>query len=116
MRRLIWLAFALVACTSDEEKARQREAAMIEQAQADAAAEAEFADDSLKLAASVTIDTIRRLERRDRYSTNDEDDEETSGPRFEAIAANGQVCLLTPARFTTVVVGDTLSCQWGPRE
>ena len=115
MRRLIWLAVALAACTSDAEKARQREIAMIEQAIADSVAEAEFADDSLTLAASITVDTIRGLERRDSYSTNDEGDD-TSGPRFEAIAADGQVCLLTPTRFTTLIVGDTLSCQWGPRE
>ena len=115
MRRLIWLAFALAACTSDEEKARQREAAMIAQAKADAVAEAEFTDDSLTLAASITVDTVRRLERRDSYTTNDEGDD-TRGPRFEAIAADGQVCLLTPTRFTTLIVGDTLSCQWGPRE
>jgi len=115
MRRLIWLAFALAACTSDEEKAREREAAMIGRAIADSVAEAEFADDSLKLAASITVDTVRTLERRDAYSTND-DDGDTSGPRFEAVAANGHVCLLTPTRFTALVVGDTLSCQWGPRE
>jgi len=115
MRRLLWIAFALAACTSDEEKAKQRDAAMIEQAKADAAAEAEFADDSVTLAASITVDTVRGLERRDSYTTSDEDDD-TSGPRFEAIAANGQVCLLTPTRFTALVVGDTLSCQWGPRE
>lgn len=115
MRRLIWLALALAACTSDADKAREREAAMIEQATADAAAELVFMEDSLKLAASITIDTVRKVERRDRYSTSDDDDD-TSGPRFEAVAANGQVCLVTPARFTTLVVGDTLSCQWGPRE
>lgn len=115
MRRLFWLVFALAACTSDEEKARQREAAMIEQAKADAAAETEFVEDSMKLAASITVDTVRSLERRDSYRTNDENDD-TGGPRFEAIAANGQVCLLTPTRYATLIVGDTLSCQWGPRE
>jgi len=115
MRRLICLALALAACTSDEEKARQREIAMIGQAIADSVAEAEFADDSVKLAASITVDTVRNLERRDSYTTND-GDEEANGPRFEAIAANGQACLLTPTRFTTLIVGDTLSCQWGPRE
>ncbi len=105
------LALALVACTSAEEKARTREQAMIAQAQADSAAEAEFVEDSQKLAASITLDTVKSVTVRDQRSVDDSDVIETI--RL-AIAPNGHTCLLTFERYKTIAVGDTLSCQWSP--
>ncbi len=103
------LALALLACTSAEEKARTRELAMIAQAQADSVAEAEFVEDSVKLAGSITVDTVRSVTVRSQRSEDDNDVIETVNL---AIAANGHACLLTAERYRTIVVGDTLTCQW----
>ncbi len=103
----------LAGCTSPEEKARERERAMIEQAKADSAAEADFIGDSVRLAASVTVDTVRELRVREVSEVDDDGDSFLTSLR-EAVAANGQVCALTPERYPTVVRGDTLTCQWGP--
>lgn len=112
MRIIVWLVFALAACTSAEERAREREQAMIEQAKADSAGEAEFVEDSLRLAASITLDTVAELRERDRTSPDDSDVLETVR---EAIGRSGQVCLLEFEKYRQLAVGDTLSCQWAPR-
>ncbi len=114
-RRAIWLVLALAACTSPEEQARQREAAMIAQAQADSVAEADFVADSLALAASITVDTIRELRRRNTETISD-DGEDAAVAIFQAVSPKGQVCALTAVRYQALAIGDTLSCQWGPPE
>lgn len=103
----------LAACSSAEEKARERELAMIEQAKADSTAEADFIGDSVRLAASFTVDTIRELRIRDVTEVDDDGDNLLTS-LHQAVAPNGQVCALTPERYPTVVRGDTLTCQWGP--
>ena len=105
------VTLTLMACTSAEEKARDRELAMIAQAQADSVAESEFVEDSGRLAASITVDTVKSVTVRDQRS--EEDNEVIETVRL-AIAPNGHTCLLTSQRYTTIVVGDTLSCQWAP--
>ena len=105
------LALALAACTSAEEKARQRDAAMVAQAIADSIAEHEFIDDSSKLAASITVDTVKALRLRDQRSPDDASVMETLR---EAVSPAGQVCALTFEKYQLVAVGDTLSCQWAP--
>ena len=58
-KQLVVFALLLVgACTSAEERARQAEEAMVAQAKSEAAAESLFVQDSLKLQASITMDTI----------------------------------------------------------
>lgn len=99
----------LAACTSADEKARRREQAMIERAKEDAAAESEFAQDSIKLAASITVDTVRSVRTREQQSPDDGNYRETV---YEAVSPMGQVCLLTAEKYRLIVVGDTLSCQW----
>lgn len=103
------LVLVLAACTSAEDKARIREQAMIEQAKADSVAEAEFVEDSVKIAASISVDTVKELRTRDQRATDGSDGIETT---YLAISPTGQACLLTSERYRTVVVGDTLSCQW----
>lgn len=107
------LLMALAACTSAAEKQQERERQMIEQAQADSAAEADFLADSLALATSITVDTIRSLRLRDIPAANEDGDPLTL-VQAEAVAANGQVCALSRERYTMLVTGDTLTCQWGP--
>jgi hypothetical protein len=109
MKKTFWLVFMLAACTSAEEKARAREQAMIEQAKADSVAEAEFVEDSSRLAASISVDTIREVRTRDQRT--EDDGVETA---YLAISPKGQACLLTFEKYRTAVVGDTLSCQWTP--
>ena len=116
MRRMtLALVLTLAACTSAEEKARQREQAMMEQARADAATEADFIADSLALAASITLDTVRDVRIRD-VRTVDDDGDEYLSPRHEAVGTTGQVCAVTSTRYGQLVRGDTLRCQWGPPE
>ncbi len=113
MRRLTLtvLALAIAACTSAEEKTRQRDAAMVAQAIADSVAEHEFIEDSSKLAASITVDTVKELRLRDQRSLDDERVIETIQ---QAVSSNGQFCTLTVEKYRRVAVGDTLSCQWAP--
>ena len=115
MRPVMWLVLALAGCTSAEEKARQREAQMIAQARADSAAEADFVADSLALAASITVDTIRAL-RRQNTETISSDAADASVAIFQAVSPKGQVCALTAVRYQALAIGDTLTCQWGPPE
>ncbi|MES3035995.1 MAG: hypothetical protein V4813_18470 [Gemmatimonadota bacterium] len=115
MRHLTWLVLALTACTSAEEKARQHEAAMIAQAQADSAAEADFVADSLALAASITVDTVRQL-RQQNTETISDDGEEAAVAIFQAVSPRGHVCAVTAVRYQALAIGDTLTCQWGPPE
>ena len=116
MRHVTWLlVLGLAACTSAEEKARVREQAMIAQAQADSAAETDFVADSLALAASVTLDTIRDLRIRDVKNVDDNGYEYTASAH-EAIGTAGFVCALTVERYVPLTRGDTLRCQWGPAE
>lgn len=111
MRRYLWLLVALGACTSAAEKERQRDSVMVEQAKADAAAEAEFVTDSLKLAASITVDTVKEV-RLMSDSIWIADNDPQSGVVHAAISPGGLRCLLSDEKWPTLVVGDTLSCQW----
>jgi hypothetical protein len=114
-RTTLALMLTLAACTSAEEKAREREKAMIEAARADAAEEAAFVADSIALTASITVDSIRDLRIRD-VKTVDDNGYEYLAPRHEAIGTAGQVCAVTTTRYFQLVRGDTLRCQWGPPE
>ncbi len=111
MMHLAVLVLALAACTSAEEKAREREQAMIAQAQADSVAEADFVQDSIRLGASITVDTVKSVTVR--YQRSEADNEVTETVHV-AIAQNGHTCLLSTERSRPIVVGDTLSCQWSP--
>ncbi len=114
-RWLIPAALLLVAaCTSAEEKQRKREAQMIEQAKEDAAAEAEFVVDSVKLAASITVDTVKET-RAVQDTVPDDESEPQLVLAYVALSPSGTRCTLTPEKFRTLVVGDTLSCQWATR-
>lgn len=115
MRATILLVLALAACTSAEEKARERELAMIEAAQADSIAEAQFVEDSLELAKSITSDTVSELVVRVEQVA-DADGDERPARVFLALARNRTRCHLDSTRYMTLAVGDTLSCQWGPPE
>ena len=116
MGRITWLlVLVLAACTSAEDKAHERDRQMIAQAQADSAAEADFIADSLALAASITVDTVRELQSRD-VTIVDDNGDEFLAPAREAIGTTGLVCALSVDRFVQLNRGDTLSCQWGPPE
>lgn len=112
MRMITWLVLALAACTSAEERAKEREQAMIDQAKADSASEAEFVEDSIRLAASITVDTVASLRVLDRTSPDDSDVMETL---YQARSPSGQVCLLEFTKYRQLAVGDTLACQWAPQ-
>ncbi|MBC7840732.1 MAG: hypothetical protein H7099_00370 [Gemmatimonadaceae bacterium] len=111
MRTFIWLLVALGACTSAADKERERDEAMVAQAKADAAAEAAFVADSLALAASITVDTVKEV-RLMSDSIWIADNDPQSGVVHAAISPGGRRCLLSDEKWPTLVVGDTLSCQW----
>jgi hypothetical protein len=102
---------SLSACASPEEKQRRLDSAMVEQAKLDAQDEAEFVEDSVKLASSITVDTIYDI-RTVPTVGRDADGREFTYDVYTVTARNNQRCLVEPARFTTLVRGDTLSCQW----
>jgi len=116
MRRFAPLAaLALLAsCTSAAEKEQRRQQAMIEQAVADSADETDFLEDSLKLAASITNDTISAL-RVDRELSTDDDGRSMPETLYRVVSRTGLVCTVTAERYTATFVGDTLSCQWADR-
>ncbi len=87
---------------------------MIAQAKEDAAAETEFVEDSVKLAASITVDTVKET-RAVHDTVPDDDSEPQLVQAFVAFSPSGTRCTLTPEKFRTLVVGDTLSCQWATR-
>jgi hypothetical protein len=115
MTRTICLAAAtlltLSACKSAAEKERLRDSAMIEAAKADAADEADFVTDSVALAASITMDTVRSVRSVVRNETDDNGNVDAVTV-YQALAGNGQACELTTEKYRATVVGDTLSCQW----
>jgi hypothetical protein len=115
MRRAICLLLVLAACTSAEEKERQRDSAMVEQAKADAAAESEFVADSVKLAASITIDTLKEV-RVMQDSAWTAGDNQPATVSHVGISPAGHRCLLSEEKAKAVVVGDTLTCQWTPAQ
>ena len=114
MRRLTACAVVLVlasACTSKEEKARRLDEAMVERAKADASAESLFVADSLKLAASITLDTVADLERQSQLYNDDSGDMQTENKYFALTRVRAR-CALDSARYHRTVRGDTLTCQW----
>ena len=114
MKRLIVAALLLAACKSDAEKEHIRDSLMIVQAKEDAEAEAEFLEDSVKLAASITIDTVREV-RSVQDTVPDADSVMQILPAYIALSPTGTRCTLTAERYRTLVSGDTLSCQWSTR-
>jgi hypothetical protein len=113
MKRLLLLIALCAACTSAEEKEQRRKTAMIEAAKEDSTAEADFVQDSVTLAASITVDSVAQL-LTVREPQRDEDDNEFMVTRWVAVSPKLTRCLLDSTRYTALVAGDTLSCQWGP--
>lgn len=117
MQRFGWLAPLLVltlgACNSAVEKARLRDSAMVEQAKSDAADEADFVTDSVALAASITMDTVKSVRSVNRNDTDD-DGNAVVDTVYQALSPTGHACELTVGKYRAIVPGDTLSCQWAP--
>jgi hypothetical protein len=111
---VLGLIGALAACASPEEKQRRLDSAMVEQAKLDAQDEAEFLEDSAKLAASITLDTIVDLRELSNVGTDQYGDQFTYAT-YTAMARNLSRCFVDQTRFSTLVRGDTLSCQWEPQ-
>jgi len=99
------------ACTSAEERARKTEEAMVTQAKIEAAAESAFVQDSLKLQASITMDTVDVLVRTSQLFTNDDGGTDTDY-KYVVQTRLRASCEVDSVRYTRMVKGDTLSCQW----
>ena len=102
---------ALGACTSAQEKQRRATALMVEQAKADAAAESTFVQDSLKLMASITVDTVEIVVSVPRAAT-DADGISWADTIYKAITRGGASCVVDAIKSRQLTAGDTLSCQW----
>lgn len=113
MRRVVVCVLlpVLHACVSADEKERRATAAMVEQAKADAAAESLYVHDSLALAASITLDTVERVETVPRRAT-DADGNAWADTIYRAITLRGTMCVVDSLKVKSLVKGDTLSCQW----
>jgi len=105
----VMLSFS--ACVSAEEKERRKEEAMVAQAKIDMLAESLFVQDSLKLAASITVDTME-FSRDSLVLDIDTSEPNASNHIYRVFSRNGAICLVDSTRFSTIQKGDTLSCQW----
>ena len=111
-KQLLVLALLLVgACTSAEERAHQAEEAMVTQAKLEAAAESMFVQDSLKLQASIVMDTVDALVHTSQLFTN-EDGATDVDNKYVVQTRLRAACEVDSVRYTRTVKGDTLSCQW----
>ncbi len=99
------------ACTSAEERTRKAEEAMVTQAKIEAAAESVFVQDSLKLQASITMDTIDVLVHTSQLFTSDNGATEVDN-KYVVQTRLRASCEVDSIRYTRIVKGDTLSCQW----
>jgi hypothetical protein len=117
MRQLLAAVFLLsiAACKSAEEKQRALDSAMVEQAKLDAAAELEFLEDSVKLAQSISADTVVDLVI-SRVRAQDDNGYEFEVKEYLAVARSRTRCIVDSLKYVALVRGDTLSCQWGPPE
>jgi hypothetical protein len=114
------LMLAMTACqASPEEQAKARQAAMIAQAQADAAREQAFVADSVKLAATFTVDTVARpliMHQRSTVEDEDGDSKDTTVALHIIQGRHGGFCNnMDPKLWAARAVGDTLTCQWTRR-
>lgn len=108
------------ACSkSPEEQQKEREAAMIAQAQQDADAESEFRNDSLAIAKTFTLDTIvDRLDVPQRIQWEDDDGDQHDSTLVNHLVRGkrGKFCNHMEVGFwKTRVAGDTLTCQWADK-
>ena len=101
----------LGACASGAEKTQRLEAAMVAQAKLDVEAESLYVADSVRLAASITLDTVADLERHTALF-NDDNGDMQSERSYLALTRLRARCALDSARYERTVRGDTLTCQW----
>jgi hypothetical protein len=114
------MAITMAACQkSPEEQAKANEAAMIEQAKTDAARDSEFVRDSVKLAATFTVDTVARPFTMNQKTTVEDDNGDTKDTTLVLHIIQGRrgmFCNDMDAKlWTRRAVGDTLTCQWSKR-
>ena len=107
---LLFLPFG--ACVSADEKARRNEERMVEAAKEEIQAESLFVQDSIKLTASITQDTVDEL--RDSTSMSIVDNVTYTDHNYRAVSRSRAVCAVDSAAFARLTRGDTLSCQWEP--
>lgn len=104
----------VTACVNAEEKARRDEEAMVALAREEMEAESLFLHDSLALTASFTVDTVRMLLRT--TPELDERGDTVTPAQFIVRSTQGFNCLVDSTRAMHVAPGDTLRCQWAPRD
>ena len=102
------LAFS--ACVSAEEKARRNEERMVQAAKEEIQAESLFMQDSIKLTASITQDTVDEM--RDSTSKSIVDNMTYTDHFYTAVSRSRALCTVDSAAFARLTRGDTLSCQW----
>lgn len=111
----VMLCLTSIGCTSKEEKERRATAAMIEQAKADIAAESLFVQDSIKLAASFSVDTVLTMRALQRQAT-DRDGNDWTDTVYQIFTRDSAKCMVDGRKFSLLSPGDTLSCQWETRK
>lgn len=106
---------SLAACMSAEEQERRATEAMVAQAKIDIAAESAFVQDSTKLAASFTIDTVLSLRMLQRQAT-DRDGVTWTDTVYQIFTRDSAKCMVEPRKYHLLTSGDTLTCQWETRK
>lgn len=113
MRKQLLIGALLLggACANAEERARQAEERMVAQAKIEATAESVFVQDSLKLQASITMDTVDVSVHTSQLFTNSDGGTDVDN-RYVVQTRLRASCEVDSTRYARVVKGDTLSCQW----
>jgi hypothetical protein len=115
----------LLAC-AQEPSGQVDTLAMIRQAQADAAAESSFVNDSVAFERTFDVKPVAGLKTLD-MQEDDDDGDAVSVPHYYALSADNKVCQLSDAKYRafrdTQLVrpnlqfapSDTLRCQWSDK-
>ena len=98
------------ACVGADERARRTEERMVEAAKGEIQAESLFVQDSLKLTASITTDTVDEM--RDSTSMSIVDNMTYTDHYYKAVSRSRAVCTVDSVVYARLARGDTLSCQW----
>jgi hypothetical protein len=102
----------MISCSNSSQ---DREAAMIAQAQKDAAAETQYQQDSLAFIKTFTMDTVQIkdiLLKIDAYEDDDGNQKADTTKIYYFRGKKNMFCMINLTKYNMFTVPDTISCQW----
>jgi hypothetical protein len=111
----LFVVLLVAACQTDpKEQEKQKEEAMVRQAQADQQTEQEFTKDSLAIAQTFEVKTVAS-QKLINISEEDDDGDTQNVPHYYLVSPDGKACQVNAKTYTTKIVGDTINCQWSTK-